>query len=139
MAVDADTNKHLEEVRKGKPRKFVMICKGVKILSLIVYKKGTVESLKRGQGSRPWPVRSRRDYRQGPEDFLPIGESDGYENPPSKELILKDFLNSNTDMKFKPVYEIVEKLEEYTVEDEKAKDDPAARRHDNRRRRRSFS
>ena len=31
MAVDADTKKCLEEAKKGKPRRFVMICKGVKI------------------------------------------------------------------------------------------------------------
>ena len=38
MAVDADTKKYLDEVKKGKARRFVMICKGVKILSLVVYK-----------------------------------------------------------------------------------------------------
>lgn len=43
MPVDSDTKMYLDEVKKGKPRKFVMICKGGKMLSMIVYKKGGVE------------------------------------------------------------------------------------------------
>ena len=53
MAVDSDTKKFLEEVKKGKPRKFVMICKGIKILSMVVYKKGTVEKYKK-RGKKGW-------------------------------------------------------------------------------------
>ena len=54
--MDTESKKFLEEVKKGKARKFVMICKGVKILSMFVYKKGTVEKYKKqakqeGKGS----------------------------------------------------------------------------------------
>ncbi len=38
---------YLEDVKKGKPRKFVMICKGTNIVSLVVYKKGNVEGRKK--------------------------------------------------------------------------------------------
>ena len=37
----------LDDVRKGKPRKFAMICKGTKVISLVVYKKGNVEQKKK--------------------------------------------------------------------------------------------
>ena len=47
MTVDPDTLRCLDDVKKGKPRNFVMLCKGVKIVSLIVYKKGTEEKYKK--------------------------------------------------------------------------------------------
>ena len=37
----------LEDVKKGKPRKFAMICKGTSVVSLVVYKKGSIESRKK--------------------------------------------------------------------------------------------
>ena len=66
MSVDDGTQKSLEEVKKGKPRRFVMICKGAKIVSMIVFKKGTIEKYKKQavrrrqgtmlprRGFRPW-------------------------------------------------------------------------------------
>src|SRR5688572_32349679 len=41
---DADTKDFLEDVKKGKPRRFVMVCKGAQIQSLILYKKGDRKS-----------------------------------------------------------------------------------------------
>lgn len=119
MAVDADTKKYLEEVKKGKPRKFVMICKGVKILSMIVYKKGTVEKYKKqakeeGKGQFYHGVVTGK----GQAISFNLLRSDGFEKPPGKELILKDFLKTQADMKFKPTYEIVDCLPELDESDD---------------------
>jgi hypothetical protein len=127
MAVDADTKKYLEEVKKGKPRRFVMICKGVKILSMIVFKKGTVEKYKKqakeeGKGQFYHGVVDGK----GMDISFKLCRSDGYEKPPGKELILKDFLKSQADMKFKPAYELVDELPDVPEEDEdeQLKDSP---------------
>lgn len=104
MAVDSETKKFMEEVKKGKPRRFVMICKGVKILSLIVYKKGSLDKYKKqakesGKGQFYHGVVEGK----GVNIAFKLLRSDGYEKPPGKELILKDFLKTEVEMKFKPV------------------------------------
>ena len=43
QTLDDETLEQLQQVRKGKPRKFVMLCKGVKIIGLVVFKKGTCD------------------------------------------------------------------------------------------------
>ncbi|MEM8669119.1 MAG: hypothetical protein AAGG48_16470 [Planctomycetota bacterium] len=111
MAADSDTIKFLEEVKKGKPRNFVMICKGVKIVSLIVYKKGTVETYKNkakkeGKGQFFHGVVDGK----GVDFAFKLSKSDGYEKPPGKELTLKDHLKTECGLKVKPRYEIVEEL-----------------------------
>ena len=108
---DADTIKFLDEVKKGKPRNFVMICKGVKIVSLIVYKKGTVEKFKKqakeqGKGQFYHGVVDGK----GVDLAFKLSKSDGYEKPPGKELTLKDHLKTECGLKVKPRYEIVEEL-----------------------------
>ncbi len=119
MAVDSDTKKFLEEVKKGKPRKFVMICKGIKILSMVVYKKGTVEKYKKeakkdGKGQFYHGVVDGK----GLNISFKLLSADGYEEPPGKELILKDFLKTEAGMKFKPSYAIVEELPKVNESDE---------------------
>lgn len=128
MAVDADTKKYLEEVKKGKARKFVMICKGVKILSLIIYKKGNVEKYKKqakeeSKGQFYHGVVSG----QGQSISFNLLRSDGFDKPPGKELILKDFLKSEADMKFKPTYEIVDELPAVPFDEEDLQDPLIAR------------
>ncbi|MFT5301282.1 MAG: hypothetical protein ACI87E_000398 [Mariniblastus sp.] len=103
MAVDSDTKKYLDEVKKGKPRRFVMICKGVKILSLVVFKKGTVEKYKKqakqeGTGQFFHGVVDGK----GQNISFKLLTSDGYDKPPGKDLILKDFLKTEAGMQFKP-------------------------------------
>ncbi len=127
MAVDADTKKYLEEVKKGKPRRFVMICKGVKILSMIVFKKGTVEKYKKqakqeGKGQFYHGVVDGK----GVAISFKLCRSDGFDKPPGKDLVLKDFLKTEADMKFKPVYELVDELPDVPEEDEdeQLKDSP---------------
>jgi hypothetical protein len=119
MAVDADTKKHLEDVKKGKPRRFVMICKGVKIVSLIVYKKGTVEKYKKqakeeGKGQFYHGVVDGK----GVNISFKLLRNDGFDKPPGKEIILKDFLKTEADIPFKPVYEIVDSLPDIPDDDD---------------------
>ena len=110
MAVDADTKKYLEEVKKGKPRKFAMVCKGVRILSLFVYKVGSEEMYKKkareeGKGT----FYSGIITGKGSNITFQL-KSEDYKKPPGRELILKDFLSSKAGMQCKPKYELVETL-----------------------------
>src|SRR5918996_4203875 len=113
MAVDADTKDFLEDVKKGKPRRFVMICKGAQIQSLILYKKGSIEKYKKqakeaGKGQFYHGVVDGK----GAEICFKLLRGDGYEKPPGKDVILKEYLSSEADMKFKPSYAIVDALPE---------------------------
>jgi hypothetical protein len=119
MPVDSDTIGFLEDVKKGKPRHFVMICKGVQILSLIVYKKGTVErykkqALEQGHGQFYHGVVDGK----GLDVCFKLLSTDGYDKPPGKELILKDFLRVQAGINFKPTYAIVSELPKIDDNDE---------------------
>jgi len=121
---DPDTKKFLEDVKTGKPRRFVMIGKGIKIISLIVYKKGTVEAYKKkakeeGTGHFYHGVVGGK----GQNIIFYLSTEDGFEKPPGKELILKDHLASKIGMKCKPTYEIVEQLPEVSEDDDEASPD----------------
>jgi hypothetical protein len=111
MPLDTDTIDCLDDVKKGKPRRFVMICKGVQIKSLVAYKKGSLERYKKqakeeGKGQFYHGVIGGK----GVDITFYLCRADGYEKPPGKELILKDFLKTEADLKCKPVYEIVDVL-----------------------------
>ena len=45
--MDSESLKHLEEAKKGKLRRFVIILKGVKILSMVIFKRGSVSKYKK--------------------------------------------------------------------------------------------
>ncbi|MEM8668206.1 MAG: hypothetical protein AAGG48_11860 [Planctomycetota bacterium] len=124
-----NTAKYLDEVKKGKPRRFVMICKGIKILSLIAYKKGTVETYKKlaktnGNGQFFHGVIDGK----GENISFKLARSDGYEKPPGKELTLKDHLKSEFGMKFRPEYKIVDELPDVPEDDDSASDENDAER-----------
>lgn len=109
MPVDDDTQKYLEDAKKGKSRRFVMICKGKNILSLKVYKKGTVEKFKK-QAKRE----GKGQFYNGIIDGKGVNlrfkllRSEGYEKPPGKVINLREFLANEAQMKAKPVYAIVD-------------------------------
>ena len=111
MAIDVTTKKFLEEVKKGKPRRFAMICKGVKILNLIVYKKGSEEKhkkeLKKADGSGQFFGGVVTGKGRNITFELP---AEDYERPPGKSLILKQFLEDEVGMSFKVEYAIVDQL-----------------------------
>ena len=107
--ISEDSIGYLEEVKKGKSRKFAMICKGTSVISLVVYKKGAVEKRKKeakesGKGQFYFGVVEGKgiDIR-----FL-LARADGFESPPVKSTELKNFLAESADMKCKPTFEIVD-------------------------------
>jgi len=112
MPLSDSTKKYLGEVKKGQPCEFVMICKGVKILNLIVYKFGNENTFKKkakeeGNGK----FYARCDHWKSDERYFPVGEG-SLRKVPGKKLVLKEFLEREAEMKFKPKYEIVDSLTE---------------------------
>jgi hypothetical protein len=111
MALDEDSQKYLEEAKKGKSRKFAILCKGVTIVGMKVYKIGTEakykkELKKEGTGKFYYGVITGKG--QNLVFQLP---KDEFDKPPTKEVTLKAFLGDEADMKFKPTYELVAGLE----------------------------
>jgi hypothetical protein len=112
MALDEDSQKYLEEAKKGKSRKFAMLCKGVSIVGLKIYKKGNEEKYKKelkkeATGQFYAGVITGKGQKlvfQLPRDVC--------EKAPTKEITLKEFLSDEADMKFKPTYELVATLGE---------------------------
>ncbi len=101
----------MEEVKKGKPRKFAMICKGSNIVSLVVYKKGNVEKRKKeakesGRGQFYFGVVEGK----GMDISFLLARADGFESPPVKSTILKSYLNEVADIKCRPLFVIVDTL-----------------------------
>lgn len=107
-----DTLEHLDQVRKGKPRKFVMLCKGPKILGLIVFKKGPYEkhikAAKKSAGSGT-PYFGIVDGG-GPNINFKLSRADGFDKEPVKTTVLKSFLAEEAEYKAMPVIEIVSEL-----------------------------
>jgi hypothetical protein len=93
--IDDESIKSLQEAKKGKSRKFVMIKDGVQIDKLYVFKKGPFDryvrlAKKAGiRGEAFWGV-VRGD---GVDIHFELSRADGFEQPPGKEIRLKEFLN----------------------------------------------
>lgn len=95
MALDGDSTKFLDEVKKGKPRRFAMVMKGEKIVSLVVYKKGSLEKYKKlakeeGKGQFYHGVIGGK----GQNIVFNLCRADGFEAPPGKDIKLKQYLNA---------------------------------------------
>ncbi len=111
QAISKESIGLLEDVKKGKPRKFAMICKGTNIVSLVVYKKGSIENRKKeakeaGKGQFYFGVIDGR----GQEISFKLARADGFDSAPVKTVVLKQFLEEEADLKFKPLFEIVDTL-----------------------------
>ena len=112
MSLDADSMKYMEDVKRGKLRRFVMIMKGEKILTLIVYKKGSVEKYKKeakedkGAGQFYHGVIEGK----GMNIVFNLCIQDGFTEVPGKDVKLKIFLSEETGIKFRPTYAIVAEL-----------------------------
>src|SRR6478752_3526904 len=104
-----DTIACLEQAKKGKARKFVLVCKGAAIVSLVVYKKGSLEKYKKeakeaGSGLVSHGVVTGT----GMELNFQLARADGFERPPVKPTTLKDYLSEKGDFRCKPLFEIVD-------------------------------
>lgn len=108
-AISPESADYLEDVKKGKPRKFAMICKGTSVLSLVVYKKGNIENRKKeakegGKGQFYFGVVDGK----GMDIRFVLARADGFESEPVKSTVLKSFLDEAAGMKCKPHFEIVD-------------------------------
>lgn len=117
--LDEESTKHLEQVRKGKPRRFVMLCKGATILSLVVFKKGAVtkfikQAKEQGTGQAYHGVVTGKGVNL---DFQ-LASSDGFDAAPTKDAKLKEFLNAATGESLKPRFEMVAAVEPVLDEDD---------------------
>jgi hypothetical protein len=111
MAMDADTLKFIDDAKKGKPRRFAMVLKGEKIVSLVVYKKGSLDRYKKqakeeGKGLFYHGVVDGK----GQNLVFKLCRVDGFEEPPGKDMKLKQYLKDEGGLQFKPTYEIVDVL-----------------------------
>jgi hypothetical protein len=116
---DDASQKFLQDVKKGKPRKFVMIKDGVQINKLIVFKVGTFDRAVRKakqdgtRGETYWGL-LRGD---GTDIRFELSRTDGFVAPPGTDIRLKDFLREVTGLKLEPTYTIVENLAAVDDED----------------------
>ncbi len=99
---------YLTDAKRGKARKFVLITKGMNVVSLIVYKKGSLEGYKKqakeaGRGTLVYGVVTG----QGENIRFQLAQSDGFEREPIKAMALKSFLQESADFNCKPSFEIV--------------------------------
>ncbi len=106
-----DSQAALREASKGKSRGFVLLRAGSKILSLIVYKRGSAdkyikEAKKLGTGQAYYGVVSG----QGRNLTFQLSRADGFDKEPCKKLVLRKFLDEEGDISAKPVFSIVDRL-----------------------------
>lgn len=107
-ALDKDSRSELEAVKKGKSRRFVLLTKGASIVSLVVYKKGSVESYKKqAKESGTGQLCHGIVTGPGPDIVFQLAATDGFDKQPVKELVLKQFLEE-AGFKFKPEIQLVE-------------------------------
>lgn len=116
--IDKDTRVELEQVKKGKSRRFVMLTKGASIVSLVVYKKGSVETYKKeakeaGTGQLCYGIVTG----PGPDIVFQLAAADGFDKQPVKGLVLKQFLEE-AGFKFKPDIHLVAEHEPVLDEDD---------------------
>jgi hypothetical protein len=142
-AIDAETKAALEEqVKKGKARKFVLICKGASIENLTVFKKG------------PYATRITQAKKAGFRGIAYCGvitgkgvnidlqlpgnaavsqamgtEGNAYDDEPCKVAKLREFLAEAGDLKFKPTFSIITSVAQVVAvsesDDEEADEAPA--------------
>jgi flagellar biosynthesis regulator FlbT len=119
MAVSDETKELLEQAKKGKARKFVMITKGTEVISLVVFKKGSAaqkikEAKEEGRGTPCYGIITGR----GMDINFRLAIDEGFEKAPVKTLSLKKFLEDEADFKCKPLFEIVKSHDVLLDEDD---------------------
>lgn len=109
MAVSDETIDFLGQVKKGKPRKFVMLTVGAKVAALVLYKSGNSNKqiAKAKQESKGTPCFGVVEG-QGQDLTFKIAVSDGFKSAPVANTALKTFLKDEADISCKPIFEVVE-------------------------------
>lgn len=108
--IDEKSKKLLDQVKKGKDRKFVLIIKGASVKKLIIFKEGSfsghIQNAKKEgyKGNAYWGEALCR----GTTVAFQMTRADGFDRPPGKEKILKTFILEETQLKVMPAYVIVD-------------------------------
>ena len=121
-AIDSESIKSLEDVKKGKPRRFILLCKGSAIQRLVVFKKGSAESIlqrTKKEGFKGQAYIGVVDGK-GQDISFKLCTADGYDSAPGKEPFLKAFLSTEAGITCKPKYEIVLALPKISEEEDEA-------------------
>jgi len=112
MAVSDETKEQLGTVQTtGQPRRFVMISKGSKVTSLVVFKRGSLDTQKKkardeGKGDVSYGVVDGK----GQDIKFKLLRSEGFKDAPTEVTALKKFLKEEAEFKCAPSYEIVDEL-----------------------------
>ncbi len=123
-AISSEAKEMLEgQVKKGKDRKFILICKGAAIKTLIVFKKGPfgpkiVKAKKEGfRGQAVCGVISGKGvhltfHMPGTSEVSDAMKTEGnvYHDEPCKLAKLRQFFKEEGGMQFKPEFQIVTRL-----------------------------
>lgn len=108
--IDEDSKKLLDQVKKGKDLKFVLIAQGANVKKLIIYKTGSPsgkisEAKKDGhKGKAFWG----EALGGGSKVVFQMSSADGFSKVPGKEQVLKTFILKETQLKIRLAYEIVD-------------------------------
>jgi len=109
LPLGENCDKFLDQAKKGKPRTFLLVCKGNRVKYLVVKKKPVkkselAEAKKSGyKGEGYFGVITG----QGMNLVFNLSEEDGYTGAPCKEKSLKNFLKEHADFECKPAFAIV--------------------------------
>ena len=107
VRMSEESKKLLNKASKGRPVEFVMICKGVRIIALVLFRYGKPtkpfieEARKIGRGD----VYAGVIHGTGKSLVFSL-DSNEYSSPPGRELILKDFLFLNTQERWMVSYDL---------------------------------
>ncbi len=124
-----NTDKFLDQAKKGQARNFLLVCKGNKVKYLAVrkkpIKKNELNDAKKSgyKGEGYFGVITGK----GMELVFNLSAADGYTAEPVKDKILKDFLEEKADFKCKPTIAIVAMLPAVPFDDEDLKNPLVAR------------
>ncbi len=117
-----DTEKFLEDAKKGKPRSFLLVCKGAKVRYLAVRKK----PVKKAELNEAKKLGYKGDAYfgiitgKGMELIFNLPREE-YDAEPVKDKVLKDFLEEHAGLKAKPSFQLVDTLPAIPFDDEDLK------------------
>jgi len=120
MPLNAESLKTLDQVKKtGKPCKFVLVSKGVKVLNVVAYRKGSDDTrIREAKEAGNGTVSCGVVDGQGANLSFKLRRADGYEAVPVKPIVLKEFLNDGSELNSKPTIDIVDELPAVELEGE---------------------
>src|SRR5262245_23513384 len=118
MPISADSAKSLDQVKQtGKPSKFVLISRGAKVLSVVVYRKGSDDArLREAKDGGKGTISCGVVDGKGSGLSFKLRRADGYNEPPVKASALKEFCNEGNKLNLLPTIEIVDVLPEVEMD-----------------------